>query len=200
MFYYISGNVELIEKGLAVVDAGGVGYALNAPLSTLAKIKKGEKARLYTYMHIREDAAELYGFLTLAELTAFRQLLSVSGVGPRVALGLLSVLSSEKLALALLQGDEKALTQAPGVGKKLAQRMILELKDKLGASDMGGLSRQGAPGAATGGGKLAEAHAALLVLGYSPAEAASALQGADEEGLPLEEIVRAALKKASGLR
>jgi Holliday junction DNA helicase RuvA len=195
VFYYISGNVALIERGMAVIDAGGVGYALNAPLSTLSKLKTGEDARLFTHLRVSEDAVELFGFLSRSELAAFRQLLSVSGVGPRVAVGVLSVLSAENLAIALLSGDEKALTAAPGVGKKLAQRILLELKDKLGGAEGPGAGAYGAPVPAMPQSKAAEAAAALLVLGYSHAEAAAALAGVDIENLPLEDIVRAALKR-----
>ena len=131
MFYYVSGTVAHVEPYLAVIDCGGVGYACRTTSYTISQIKKGDKAKLFTYLNVREDAMELYGFASSEELKLFQQLISVSGVGPKAALAILSTRSPADLALAIITGDEKALTAAAGVGKKIAQRVILELKDKL---------------------------------------------------------------------
>lgn len=196
MFYYISGIVAHTEPSLAVIDAGGVGYACHAPLSTISKLARDKQAKLYTYLYIREDAFDIYGFLTLEELSCFRLLISVSGVGPKAALSILSASTPEHLALSIITGDEKALTVAPGIGKKIAQRVILELKDKMAKGGPGGgeiTSGYEMPAYAVGG--VQEAIAALGVLGYSGAEAAEALRGVDADSLSVEELIRAALKK-----
>ncbi|MDR1669206.1 MAG: Holliday junction branch migration protein RuvA [Oscillospiraceae bacterium] len=197
MIYAVSGTVEHTEPNLAVIDtSGGVSYAVNTSLQTLARIKKGEKARLFTHLHLREAVCELYGFASREELASFRLLIGISGVGPKAAVSILSVGTPEKLALAVITGDEKALTGAPGVGKKLAQRIILELKDKL-SRDTAAVSAGGSGGfAPEPGGAFTEAQAALCVLGYSPVEAAMAVKGLDE-ALPVEEIIRQALKRMS---
>ena len=193
MFYSITGEVLHTSVNLAVIEAGGVGYACQTSTTSLGRIRKGARATLYTHLYVREDTVELFGFAALEELSAFRMLLGVSGVGPKAALAILSVHTPERLALALISGDEKALTAAAGVGKKLAQRVILELKDKMGAPDLrpGEDSTGYAPVPA---GSLSEAQAALTVLGYTPLEAAAALKGLDG-ALPTEEIIRAALAK-----
>ena len=131
MFYYLSGTVAHIEPYLAVIDCGGVGYACRTTSYTLSALKKGDKGKLFTYLNVREDAMELYGFATQEELNLFQQLISVSGVGPKAALSILSSSTPANLALSIITGDEKALTCAQGIGKKIAQRVILELKDKL---------------------------------------------------------------------
>lgn len=179
-----------MEPYLVVIDCGGVGYACHTTGTTLSALRAGEKARLYTHVYVREDILDLYGFATLSERNSFRMLIGVSGVGPRAALSILSASSPEALAMAILTGNEKALTVAPGIGKKIAQRVILELKDKMA----GGMPELGGPGGAVAGNKAAEAAAALAVLGYGQEEIGAALRGADPS-LPLEEIVRAALKK-----
>ena len=131
MFYYLSGTVTHIEPYLAVIDCGGVGYACRTTSYTLSALKKGDKGKLFTHLNVREDAMELYGFATQEELNLFQQLISVSGVGPKAALSILSASTPANLALSIITGDEKALTCAQGIGKKIARRVILELKDKL---------------------------------------------------------------------
>ena len=196
MFYYVNGPVAELEAGLAVIDCGGVGYACATTNYTLSQLKKGERAKLYTYLNVREDAVELFGFASQSELRSFKLLIGVSGVGPKAALSILSATTPQQLAMAVVMGDEKALTAAPGIGKKIAQRIILELKDKL-AKEQG--SFDAGSGAAVvlpvQSNKAGEAAAALAVLGYGSQEIAVALKGLDMDALPLEEIIRQSLKK-----
>lgn len=195
MFYYLNGEITLLEANLAVVDCGGVGYACRTSAYTQSKLRVGQTARLYTYCNIREEAFDIYGFFSRDELRCFELLLSVTGVGPKAAVAILSAMSPERFTLAIMTQDEKALTAAQGVGKKMAQRMILELKDKLGAAvtevDFSGGSGAVAPPV---GSSLALAQAALAELGYSQAEVAAALKGIRTEGMPTEEIVRQCLR------
>ncbi len=194
MFHYLSGTITMIEANLAVVDCGGVGFACNTTGYTLSQLQVGRQHRLYTYCHVREDAFDIFGFSTREELSSFERLIGVSGVGPKVALSILSSLTPSQFALAIVTGDEKALTMAQGVGKKMAQRIILELKDKL-ASDMSDYSGGGAVIATPAvGNKTAEASAALASLGYSQSEIATALKGVDVENLSVEDIVRSGLR------
>ena len=199
MFYYLSGVVAEMEANLAVIDCGGVGYACATTNYTLSQLKKGEKAKLYTYMNVREDAVELFGFASQSELHSFKLLLGVSGVGPKAALSSLSANTPANLAMAVVMGDEKALTAAPGIGKKIAQRIILELKDKMARETAGGgldfSGGKGVPAAPVFTNKATEAAQALAVLGYSSQEVGIALKGVDVENLPLEEIIRQSLKK-----
>lgn len=198
MFYYLSGPVAHIEPHLAVIDCGGVGYACRTTNYTLSNIKQGEKAKLFTHLNVREDAMELYGFATSEELNLFRQLISVTGVGPKAAISILSASTPANLALSIITGDEKALTCAPGVGKKIAQRVILELKDKLAKGQSVGVAGESYGGSGVTiipENKLSEASAALAVLGYSQSEINLALKGVDLDSLTLEQIIKAALKK-----
>ena len=198
MFYYLNGTVAEIAAGLAVIDCGGVGYACATTNYTLSQLKKGERARLYTYLHVREDIFELYGFASQQELNSFKMLIGVSGVGPKAALAILSATTPQNLALSIVTEDEKALTAAQGIGKKIAQRIILELKDKRAKEQSSFTVQGGGSGAAPmplGGSKSGEAAAALAVLGYGSQEISTALKGIDMDALPLEEIIRQALKK-----
>lgn len=198
MFYYLNGTVAEIAAGLAVIDCSGVGYACATTNYTLSQLKKGERARLYTYLHVREDIFELYGFASQQELNSFKMLIGVSGVGPKAALAILSATTPQNLALSIVTEDEKALTAAQGIGKKIAQRIILELKDKLAKEQSSFTVQGGGSGAVPkplGGSKSGEAAAALAVLGYGSQEISTALKGIDMDALPLEEIIRQALKK-----
>ena len=196
MFYYVEGKVAHIEPYLAVIDCGGVGYACRTTNHTISQLKKGEAKRLYTYLNVGDGIFELYGFATEQELNSFKLLIGVSGVGPKAALAILSVGTPETLTMAVVTGDEKALTAAPGVGKKLAQRIILELKDKIAKETQELSLPASASGVSAGiGGKAAEAAAALAVLGYTQQDISAALRGIDVENLPLEEIVRQSLKR-----
>ena len=195
MFYYVSGTVAEIGPNLAVIDCGGVGYACATTNYTISQLKKGERAKLFTYLHVREEIFELFGFSSQQELSSFKMLIGVSGVGPKAALAILSSTTPNNLALSIVTGDEKALTAAPGIGKKIAQRIILELKDKLAKEQTSFSSDGPVPVIAAGGAnKAGEASAALAVLGYGTPEIAAALKGVDMEQ-PLEEIIRQALKK-----
>lgn len=200
MFYYIEGNVAHMESGLAVIDAGGVGYACNTSLNTISKIEKGKRARLYTYTHIREDIFDIYGFVTQEELASFKMLLSISGVGPKAAISILSIANPGQLAMAVITGDEKILTQAPGIGKKIAQRIILELKDKMKKEQLEAASAVGDQSGVSVrfSSNATEAAAALGVLGYSSQETAAAMRGINTDELSVEEIVRLALKNMMG--
>ena len=198
MFYYLNGVVAHTGPYLAVIDCGGVGYACKTTNYTLASLKRGEKEKLYTYLHVREAIFELYGFSTENELNCFQMLIGVSGVGPKAALAILSSATPERLATAIITGDEKALTGAPGIGKKIAQRVILELKDKLAKGQIGmpaGESYGGSGVTVIPENKASEASAALAVLGYGPAEINEALKGIPMDELPLEAIIKQALKK-----
>ena len=195
MFYYIEGTVTELGSYLAVLDCGGVGFELNVSLNTLSRLKIGERARLYVAESIKEDAFDLFGFATKSEKRFFQLLIGVSGVGPKAALSILSSSTTETLAMAILAGDEKALTVAPGVGKKIAQRVIYELQDKI-AKESGGIAAPAQAGraAAPGTDKLSDAAAALAVLGYGTAEINAALRGVDLEALDTEGVIKAALK------
>ncbi len=198
MFYYLNGTLSHVGPNLAVIDCGGVGYACKTTVNTLSSLKRGEKVTLYTYLHVREEIFELYGFASENELNCFQMLIGVSGVGPKAALAILSSVSPERLATAIITGDEKALTGAPGVGKKIAQRVILELKDKLAKGQLNSIAGESYAG--TGitvipENKASEASAALAVLGYGPAEINEALKGIPVDELSLEAVIKLALKR-----
>ena len=197
MFYYLNGTVAHIGPYLAVIDCGGVGYACRTTNYTLSGLSKGSQAKLYTYLHVREDIFELYGFSTEGELSSFQMLLGVSGVGPKAALAILSSTTPEGLAMAIVSENEKALTCAPGIGKKIAQRIILELKDKLAKGQLTTSSGEAFAGGVTiiPENKTSEASAALAVLGYSQPEITTALKSLDVEQLTLEQIIKQALKR-----
>ncbi len=197
MFYYLQGTVAHVEPYLAVIDCGGVGYACRTTNTTLSALTVGQTAKLLTCVNVREDAFEIYGFATEEEKHLYQLLVGVSGVGPKAALAILSASTPANLASAIVMGNEKALTAAPGIGKKIAQRVILELKDKLakGQISAGGETYGGSGVTVIPQDKASEAAAALAVLGYSGGEINAALQGIDMAALPLEEIIRQALKR-----
>ncbi|WP_294474120.1 Holliday junction branch migration protein RuvA [uncultured Intestinimonas sp.] len=198
MFYYVQGQVAHLAPYLAVIDCGGVGYACRTTNHTLSRLKPGEQAKLFTYLNVREDVFDLYGFASEEERSCFELLIGVSGVGPKAALSILSSSTPEALAMSIITGDEKALTVAPGIGKKIAQRVILELKDKLAKGQLavpGGESYGGTGITVIPENKASEAAAALAVLGYSQAEIGLALKGIDVETLKLEAVIKQALKK-----
>ncbi len=193
MLYYISGPVTVLEPGLAVIDCGGVGYGCRVTAYTAGQLKLDKNARLYITESIREDAFDLYGFISKEEQRCYELLTTVNGVGPKAAMSILSA-GPQNFTLAVMTGDEKLLTAAQGVGKKLAQRIILELKDKMGGSGMElDFSGPAVTAAPTSGG-MQLANAALQELGYSAAEVATALKGPDPNA-STEELVRYALKQ-----
>ena len=195
MFYYLNGEITMMEGNLAVVDCGGVGYACRTTSYTLSKLRVGQTAKLFTYCNIREDAFDIYGFSTRDELRCFELLLGVTGVGPKAAIAILSSTSPERFMLAIMTQDEKSLTAAQGVGKKLAQRIILELKDKLGAvSEVDFSDSTPSFAAPVSGSNLALAQAALAELGYNQSEIGAALKSVKTEGMTTEEIVRQCLR------
>ena len=195
MIYYLNGTVTILEPGLAVVECAGVGYGCRITAYTAAQLKLNHTARLYVCESIREDAHELYGFSSREEQHCYELLTSVNGVGPKAALSILSAGGPQNFTLAVMTGDEKLLTAAQGVGKKIAQRIILELKDKVGGTGME-LDFSGAKPAAAAapGNHTALASAALQELGYSAAEINAALKGCDPNATT-EEMVRYALRQ-----
>ena len=194
MLYYVSGPVTVLEPGLAVIDCGGVGYGCRVTAYTASQLKLNQPAKLFITESIREDAFDLYGFISKEEQRCYELLTSVNGVGPKAAMSILSA-GPQNFTLAVMTGDEKLLTAAQGIGKKIAQRIILELKDKMGGSaeiDFSGGPVAVAPAAQ--GGNAAMARAALQELGYSAAEIQSALKGADLNA-STEELIRHALRQ-----
>ena len=197
MFYSITGRVVHRDTQSVALETGGVAFQCSTTLSTLKTIgEKGSTATLYTYLNVREDALDLFGFATEQELECFKLLISVSGVGPKAALSILSELTPDKLALCLATGDSKSITRAQGVGPKLAQRVVLELKDKLakGLELPADSPEIQAAGLAAADGNASEAVSALTMLGYSQSEAAVAVSKLDG-ALPVEELIKQALKQ-----
>ena len=193
MIYYVSGTVTILEPSLAVIDCGGVGYGCRVTAYTAAQLKLNQSARLYITESIREDAFDLYGFISREEQRCYELLTSVNGVGPKAAISILSA-GPQNFTLAVMTGDEKLLTAAQGIGKKIAQRIILELKDKMGGGAMELDFSMGAAAAPVQtGGNATMAQAALQELGYSSAEIHTALKGADPNA-STEELIRYALR------
>jgi len=194
MIYYVSGPVTVLEPGLAVIDCAGVGYGCRITSYTAGQLKLNQNARLYVTESIREDAFDLYGFISKEEQRCYELLTSVNGVGPKAAMAILSAGGPQNFTLAVMTGNEKMLTAAQGIGKKIAQRIILELKDKIGG---GGAELDFSAGPAAApvqtGNAAALAHAALQELGYSAAEINAALKGVDPNATT-EEMVRHALR------
>lgn len=195
MFHHIEGTLSEIGQNLAVVDCGGVGFELNVTVNTLSRLSVGERAKLFVFDYVKEDCFDLFGFATKSEKRCFEMLLTVSGVGPKAALSILSAVTPETLALAVMSGNEKALTSAQGVGKKIAQRVILELKDKLAKQSELPDFTPSAAVSAGGSAALNDALTGLAVLGYGTAEINAALKNTDVAGLSAEEIIKAVLKQ-----
>lgn len=198
MYYSLTGTLLHTEPQFAVVSCGGVGYKCYTTLKTMAALPAlGKEITLYTHLNVREDALDLYGFFTQAECRSFRQLTGVSGVGPKSALAILSDMSPEQLALCIAAGDAKALARAPGIGPKAAQRLILELRDKITDEQLSGSAVAAtAAQAADARSNIGEAVSALCALGYGQTEAVQALTGAAPE-TPVEELIKQGLKKLS---
>ena len=200
MFYYLYGTLEINDAGICVIDCGGVGYKLTTSLITseLLREKVGQKVKLFTYLAVREDGIELFGFESNEERECFNKLITVSGVGPKAAMSILSIMTPDNFALAVCTEDTKAISKASGIGGKTAARIILELKDKLSV-DMGAATVKGSTRAAAVmpmSGNLTEATEALMVLGYDKNSVAGALSGLDPKA-DVGELIRAALKKLS---
>ncbi len=192
MIYSLKGKLTHWETGLAVIECGGVGYACRTTMNTLAKIRELDEVKLYTYMHITENSLDLFGFADNGELSAFKQLISVSGVGPKAALSILSDITPSKLALCVASEDYKTLTKSPGIGAKIAQRIILELKDKV-AKEQKLSAKDLQSAAASAGDNFTEAMTALQTLGFNPAQCGAALSGADPSQ-SVEELIKFGLK------
>ncbi|MBR2279879.1 MAG: Holliday junction branch migration protein RuvA [Ruminococcus sp.] len=193
MYYSVRGEVIHLENGIAVIECGGVGYKCQTTMNTQKNLKLGAEAKLYTYLNVREDAMELFGFYTQEELAAYKTLIGVSGVGPKVGLAILSALTPSQISLAIASGDVKTITLAPGVGKKLAQRIILELKDKFnigGADDNAAVSSNSVN---VTSGNVPKAIEALTVLGYSSSDVAPFISTLDPS-LPVERLIGETLK------
>lgn len=196
MFYSVRGRLIHTTPSTAVVECGGVGYNCQTTINTLKQIKPNTEVTLYTYLNVREDAMELFGFATITELETFKTLISVSGVGPKAGLAVLSELSPEQVAMAIASNDVKTITRAQGVGKKTAQRIILELKDKLAKSMSGSGSMEAVTGsaAAVASGNVPKAIEALGVLGYEPSEVTPVLSQLDSS-LPVEQLIAMTLRQ-----
>ncbi len=198
MFYHIEGTVSDILPNLAVVDCGGVGYAINTTANSLSQISLGKTAKFYTFDYIKEDCFDLYGFTTKQEKHSFELLISISGVGPKAAISILSCTTPEMFAMAVMSDDVKVLTAAPGIGKKIAQRVILELKDKISKeTDLSTVTFTPAAAAVPAGSsdELTNAIKGLSVLGYGSDEINQALRGQDLTDKSAEDIIKLVLKQ-----
>ena len=192
MYYSVRGNVIHLGQNIAVVECGGVGYKCQTTINTLKNLKLNTEAKLYTYLNVREDAMELFAFYTEEELSALKTLIGVSGVGPKVGIAILSVLSPQQIALAIASDDLKSITMAPGVGKKLAQRIVLELKDKFKINTNSESVIKGAK-TTTAVGNIPKAIEALSVLGYTAADVSPFISTLDPN-LPVEQLIGETLK------
>lgn len=192
MIYSVRGKLIHTENSAAVVECGGVGYLCQTTMNTLKTLKLNSEVTLYTYLNVREDAVDLFGFATQNELATFKTLISVSGVGPKAGLSVLSELTAEQVAMAIATDDIKTITRAQGIGKKIAQRIILELKDKLAKSEQ--TQSGNVQMSQTAGGNVAKAIEALGVLGYTPADVSPVLANFDA-GLPVEQLIAMTLKQ-----
>lgn len=196
MIYSLHGKLVHKELGLAVVECGGVGYGCRTSYNTLVKLgDTGGEVILYTHLAVREDGVELFGFADMQELNCFRQLISVSGVGPKAATAILSDMTTEQFALTVASGDSKSLTRTKGIGTKTAQRIVLELKDKISSESVSGTTASAVYGGAgnTGGSAVGEAMEALMVLGYSQGEIAPILRKLDP-ALDTQELIKETLR------
>ena len=197
MLYSVRGTLIHRDASMAVVECGGVGYACAVTMNTARRLPEvGQEVMLYTFLNVREDAVDLFGFADRSELACFKMLTSVNGVGPKVGLSILSELTPERVALSAAAGDHKAFTRAQGVGPKLAQRIVLELKDKVGLPSAGdGIAVSAVPAGGISASHTAEeAVSALTMLGFSVSESSAAV-GKLDSSLPVNQLVREALKQ-----
>jgi len=197
MFAYVKGKITYKRNEYVVVEANGIGYKIFTSLSTIQSVGAvGEEVMMYTHLYVREDIISLYGFSTQEELSMFELLISVSGVGPKVAVSLLSSVTPSTFSLAVITDDIKTLTKAPGIGKKMAQRIVLELKDKIRKEQLVAADGAEEEGVLTGSenSRIPEAISALMVLGYTPLEASRAVSAVYSDDMDLESIIKNALK------
>jgi Holliday junction DNA helicase RuvA len=197
MYAYIKGKLEARGGDHVIIEAGGIGYRVNVPLSTLeAAGQPGRDFKVFTHLYVREDIMSLYGFATQEELGMFELLLTVSGVGPKAALSLISAVAPSRFGLAVITDDVKTLTRAQGIGAKLAQRIILELKDKIKKEQLSAAGKEGfeKTDVQPGGTRISDAVSALIVLGYTPAEASRAVASVYSDESDTETVVKNALK------
>lgn len=201
MIAYIKGEIESIEEGSVVIDNGGIGYRIFMPASALQSLTRGEERKIYTFFSVREDAMQLYGFLTEGDLAMFRMLIGVSGIGPKGAMGVLGAMNADEIRFAVLSEDAAAIARAPGIGRKTAQKVILELKDKMSIDDITGAQTQAVnaenPAAGPSSELRSEAVLALKALGYSGTEAWKAVNkaAAQTEKTDVESLIKAALRQ-----
>lgn len=197
IFAYIKGRLSYKHNDYVVVEANGIGYKIITALSTIGNVGSvGDEVKVYTYLYVREDIMSLYGFLTQEELGMFELLISVSGVGPKAAVSVISSVSPSKFGLAIITDDAKTLTKAQGVGNKVAQRIILELKDKIKKEQLVALNdmNQAEAASSIGNSKVQEAVSALMALGYTAFEANKVISAVYSDDAELESIIKAALK------
>lgn len=198
MFYHINGELVLVESNTAVVDCNGVGYCLTVSLNTQRYLKApGQKVKLFTHFSVREDGVELFGFYDLEERDIFKLLITVSGVGPKAAINIMSALTPSSFISAVMNGDTKLISKAQNVGAKTAARIVLELKDKLAKTVSVSDTEDIISSTPTSNNseKISEAQNALMVLGYKQSEAVTALRSIDVGNMELEDIIREALKR-----
>lgn len=199
MFYYIKGTVSEISTGDIILESGGMGFLIHSSLKTISHLSQGQQVKLYISESIGESNYDLYGFFDLQEKRFFELLISVSGVGPKAAISLLSTMNTDSLILSIMNDDSKALVSAPGIGKKIAQRIILELRDKIGAeipsmaAKIDNIDLSQSPAVTTSA--VADAMAALTVLGYSTAELTPLIRKGNWSGMTADQIIRAVLKQ-----
>lgn len=199
MIYSVTGELVHIEPNHVVVDCGGIGYSIKTSMTTVSKLpQKGEKIMLYTHLHVRENDLELFGFCDKSELSTFKMLITISGVGPKAAISILSNLTPEKFALCVATGDAKSLTKAQGIGLKTAQRIVLELKDKISKEQIAsGVVSDTVFDISNNKGNASEAISALVVLGYAQSDATQVITKLDSN-LSVEEMIKHGLKALAG--
>ena len=198
MISYIRGELAAVEKEKVIVDVGGVGYGIYMPGQALAVLPQpGSEVKIHTYLNVREDAMQLFGFLTRDDLEIFKLVIGVSGIGPKGGLSILSKLIPDDLRYAVLSGDVKAISAAPGIGKKTAEKLIIELKDKLDIEDVlnHAIESDRAPDTDVSGGIQSEAVQALVALGYGSTESLRAVRQVELENASVEDVLKEALKK-----
>lgn len=200
MISFIKGTIEILSKDFFVIENNGIGYNIKATIGTISRLEKGKETKIYTHMQVREDDISLYGFLHMDELNMFIMLTSVSGIGPKGALAILDMLTPSDIILYIIAEDSKALSKAKGVGQKTAQRMILELKDKMKAESITNTDSDittYVPSTASTSLEIIDSIDALIVLGYEKSEAVKVVNSVYVEGMSVQDIIKKALKSLS---